>query len=151
MAGVPTAAQRWQLLSRICRRVARSSELDEVLGPVLRDLGERAGLQRVSLALVDARSGEVRLEAAHGLTPGEVRRGRYRVGEGLIGRAVMRSDDGELPGPQLARSIRSHPHFLDRTGALDAGVDRGLVCVPIHWQGAPVAVLSAYRRAMEVH
>jgi len=151
MAGVPTAAQRLQLLSRISGRVARSDQLDEVLGPILRDLGEVAGLQRVSLGLFDTRSGVVQLEAAHGLTPGEVRRGRYGLGEGLIGRVVMRPDGGGLPSAQVARSIRSHPHFLDRTGALDAGVDRGLVCVPICWQGAPIAVLSAYRRAMEVH
>ena len=151
MAIVPTAAQRLRLLSRISRRVGQSRLLDDVLGPILRDLGDLAGLQRVSLGLVDARSEEVQLEAAHGLTPGEVRRGRYRLGEGLIGRVVMPPESGEAPSPQVARSIRSHPHFLDRTGALDAGVDRGLVCVPICWQGEPIAVLSAYRRAMEVH
>ncbi len=147
MAGIPTAGERLRTLARIAGRVAASDDLDQILGPVLRDVGEGTALQRVSLGLLDITGEQVVLEAAHGLTPGEVRRGRYRMGEGVIGRALDGSDSGYAP--VVVRSIRGNPHFVDRTGALDEGVDRGLVVVPVVSEGSPVGALSAYRRAMD--
>ena len=149
MAGVPTATERLRVMAKVAGRLQGSVELDRILGPVLRDLGDGTGLQRLSLGIVAPAGGEVALEAGHGLTPGEVRRGRYRLGEGVIGRALVDAGDGFAP--MTVRSIRADPHFLDRTGALDAGVDRGLVVVPIVTERGAVAALSAYRRAMDVH
>ena len=151
MAPLPAASQRLRLLARTAGRLARTDDLDSVLGPVLRDIGAGTGLERVSLGLLDAAGTQIVLEAAHGLTPGEVRRGRYRAGEGVIGRVVLPPDAGGSLEPVVVRSIRADPHFVDRTGALDEGVDRGLVCVPVVEEGAVVAVLSAYRRAVDAH
>lgn len=149
MAGAPTVGERLRVLARIAGRVAESDDLEQILGPVLRDVGEGTGLQRVSLGIVDPAGNHVVLEAGHGLTPAEVRRGRYRLGDGVIGRVLMANEPGA--GPVVVRSIRQDPHFLDRTGALDAGVDRGLVVVPIFAEGTAVGALSAYRRSVDVH
>ncbi|HCH64382.1 MAG: sigma-54-dependent Fis family transcriptional regulator [Deltaproteobacteria bacterium] len=149
MAGAPTVGERLRVLARIAGRVSTSDDLERVLGPVLRDVGEGTGLQRVSLGIVEPAGNQVVLEAGHGLTPAEVRRGRYRLGDGIIGRALLSDDATETP--VVVRSIRKDPHFLDRTGALDAGVDRGLVVVPIFAEGSPVGALSAYRRVVDVH
>ena len=149
MAGVPSAGERLRVLGKVAVRLASSDDLDEVLGPILRDVGEGAGLQRLSLGILEPDGQAVALVASHGLTPGEVRRGRYRAGEGVIGRAVV--DGGEGFAPVLVRSIRADPHFLDRTGALDEGVDRGLVVVPVVAENQPLGALSAYRRAVDVH
>lgn len=149
MAVVPTATARMRVLARIARRVSESDDLEGILGPVLRDVGEGTGLQRVSLAVVEPAGDQIVLEAAHGLTPAEVRRGRYRIGDGVIGRVLAAQSD--VWRPVVVRSIEQDPHFLDRTGALDAGVDRGLVVVPVVSEGSVVGALSAYRRAVDAH
>ena len=149
MAALPSHGERLRVLGKVARRVARTDDLEQVLGPVLRDVGDATGLQRVSLGIIDPTGEQVVLEAAHGLTPGEVRRGRYRMGEGVIGRVLV--DAGEGFAPVVVRSIRSDAHFVDRTGALDEGKDRGLVVVPIVSEGGAIGALSAYRRAMDVH
>jgi Nif-specific regulatory protein len=125
-------------LAQIATRLADSSDLDEVIGPVLRVLGERLGLQRVALCLLEP-GGEIVMQAAYGLTPAEVARGRYQLGEGVIGRAV------ESRAPAIVPRISAEPRFLDRTGARDGGVDRAYVCVPISAGGVAVGALSAYR------
>lgn len=134
---LPTAL--FDLAHRLARMLHGASDLDQVLGPVLRMLSEEAGLQRVALSLVQAKAELIVIEAGHGLTPAEVRRGRYRFGEGVIGRVVVHGKTARVP------SIQAEPRFLDRTGALSQGVDRSFVCVPIHGESGVVGTLSAYR------
>ncbi len=127
------------ILATIAELVSRTGDLDRVLGPVLRELGESLGLSRVAMSLVDPVRGEVVIEAAHGLTPAEVSRGRYALGEGVIGQVVQQD------APAVVPSIEAEPRFVDRTGARKAGRDRAFVCVPIRASGQVLGALSAYR------
>ena len=127
------------VLARIARQLSNDLNLDTVLGPILRMLAEETGLARVALSRVDWVSEEVVILAGHGLTPAEVRRGRYAFGEGIIGRVVQSGQARVVP------SIAAEPHFLDRTGALTEGTDRAFICVPILLDGQVVGALSAYR------
>ncbi|MDW7712553.1 MAG: sigma 54-interacting transcriptional regulator, partial [Deferrisomatales bacterium] len=71
----------------------------------------------------------------------ERRRGRYRVGEGVMGRVL------ETGQPMVIPSIGAEPLFLDRTGAR-ADLDRSRVaflCVPVKVGTRTVGVLSADR------
>ncbi len=128
-------------LYRISMAVGASLDLAEAVGPVLRILAEELGMERGTLALLDPDTGELAIEVAHGLTPAEVRRGRYRVGEGVVGRVLERGE------PMVIPSIGNEPLFLDRTGSR-RGIDRSRVaflCVPIKVGGDTVGVLSADR------
>ncbi|MCK6503642.1 sigma 54-interacting transcriptional regulator [Myxococcota bacterium] len=130
-------------LRALAEPLTSTLDLDEVLGPLLRALSERFDLRRVALCLVQREeegAGETLcIEAAHGLTPAEVRRGRYAMGEGIVGRVAA---SGEA---QVVPRISEDPRFLDRTGALDEGVERAFLCVPVRVGGQVLGTLSAYR------
>ena len=131
-------------LAEIAARVASTRELDVLLGPVLRVLGEQLGLQRANLALVEASTGHVVIQAGHGLTPAEVRRGRYLPREGVIGDVVA------LGEAQLLPQVRADPRFVDKTGALDGVADRAMVSVPLCADDEVIGALSAYRSPEDV-
>ncbi|GAB4250496.1 sigma 54-interacting transcriptional regulator [Deferrisoma sp.] len=138
---LPRTVKELRALYRISQAVGASLELTEAVEPVLRILAEELGMQRGTLALVEPGTGELVIEVAHGLTPAEIRRGRYRVGEGVMGRVLERGE------PMVIPSIGAEPLFLDRTGAR-AGLDRSRVaflCVPVKVAGETVGVLSADR------
>ena len=140
---LPTAkaVQELRALYRISQTVGASLDLTTAVAPVLRILAEELGMQRGTLALLNPDTGELAIEVAHGLTPAERRRGRYRVGEGVMGRVLERGE------PMVIPSIGSEPLFLDRTGARRS-LDRSRVaflCVPVKVGGETVGVLSADR------
>ncbi len=124
------------LLQRITERVRKGDPLDAVL----RTLSEGAGLQRMALSLADHEAREIVIEVAHGLTRDELDRGRYAFGEGVIGEVVEQATAACIP------SIRAEPRFLDRTGALDEGMDRSFTCVPLYLDNNVVGAISAYQR-----
>ncbi len=140
---LPTAkaVQELRALYRISQTVGASLDLTTAVAPVLQILAEELGMQRGTLALLNPDTGELAIEVAHGLTPAERRRGRYRVGEGVMGRVLERGE------PMVIPSIGNEPLFLDRTGARRA-LDRSRVaflCVPVKVGGETVGVLSADR------
>ena len=126
-------------LSDIAALLAAPADVDELLGSVLRVLGEGLGLQRVALAIVEPDSGHTIIQAAYGLTPAEIRRGRYGPGEGVIGHVVQTGE-----AATVAR-ISADERFVDKTGARAGGVDRAFLCVPVVEHGAVLGTLSAYR------
>ncbi|MCO4743714.1 MAG: sigma 54-interacting transcriptional regulator [Proteobacteria bacterium] len=126
------------LLGRIATFVRRTPVLDEVLGPVLRALSEELGLQRATLALMDRASGALRIEAAHGLTPSEVTRGSWTLGEGVTGRVAI---SGE---PFRVANIAVDERFTDKTGMRAFGSELCFVCVPVLDEDRVLATLSAF-------
>src|SRR5690606_24276847 len=107
-------------------------------GPVLRSLAESLHLERPTLTLLDPAHDVLRIEAAHGLTPSEIGRGVYAVGEGVTGEVA------ESGVAAVVERITDAPRFVDRTGALASG-DRSFVCVPVRAAGKAIGTLSAYR------
>jgi len=130
------------LLFDIARTLDKHVELREALGPLLDFLENRAGLKRGIVTLLDRTEGMLRIEEAHGLSPDEKLRGRFRLGEGLIGRVF----ESGLPiqVPDLSRDSR----FLNRTGERLADEVAGVTCycVPIRSGQTVIGTLSAERR-----
>ncbi|MCB9765265.1 MAG: sigma 54-interacting transcriptional regulator [Alphaproteobacteria bacterium] len=133
------------LLAEISALCSRAVELDEVLGPVLRLLSERVGLHRATLALLDDEQGVIRIEAAHGLTPAEVRRARLQPGQGLMGRVIA---EGQ---PYGVLRISEAPDFVDWTGVRARGVDPSFAAAPLLSEGGCVGALGAYRLDAREH
>ena len=130
------------LLFDIARTLDRHVELKEALGPLLDLLELRAGLTRGMVTLLDRAEGVLKIEEAHGLSPAEKQRGRYRLGEGLIGRVF---ESGlAIQVPDLAKD----PRFINRTGDRIpedlAGV--ACYCIPIKSGPSVIGTLSAERR-----
>ena len=127
------------LLAEVARACSLASELDEVLGPVLRWLHDQAGLERATLALLDEERGRIRVLAAHGLTPSELRRAQLRVGEGITGQVIA---SGRAHGVQ---HISQSETFVDWSGILSRGLDPAFAAAPLHGEAGPVGALGAYR------
>jgi len=122
---------------------ALTSTLDQhrTLERVLKILADEMGMRRGTITLLDPRTGELRIEVAHGLTAKERKRGRYKIGEGVTGRVVQTGE------PMAVPRIGDEPLFLNRTGARSE-VEKGdiaFVCVPILLRGRAVGALSADR------
>lgn len=130
-----------KLLWEISQALGRSMDLREVVGPVLNALAEKMGMTRGALTLVNRRTEEIYMEAAHGLSELQRRRGRYQIGEGVIGKVV------ETGQPVIVPHISNEPMFLDRTGARKdlKKEDISFICVPIKIGAEVIGTLSADR------
>ncbi|OPL11686.1 MAG: nif-specific transcriptional activator NifA [delta proteobacterium MLS_D] len=129
------------VLYEVSKVLGRSMDLREVVGPLLNALAEQMGMTRGMLALLNRRSGQIYVEAAHGLSEVQKKRGRYQVGEGVIGTVVKTGHSVAVP------HISDEPLFLDRTGARKdlKKADISFICVPIKIGTEVIGTLSADR------
>jgi len=76
-------------LYEISKILGSSLDLEQSLTGILRILNSFMEMRKGTILLYDARTGELSIRLAHGMTPEEMARGRYQVGEGILGK-VMR-------------------------------------------------------------
>ncbi len=113
-----------ELLFQISRVLDQSLDLRDVVSPVLEALSRRMNMQYGTLTLLNRKTGDILIEAAHGLSAQQARRVRYRLGEGVTGRVVQSGQPAVI-----VRTSESN-EFLDRTRR-GKRADTSFVCVPI--------------------
>jgi len=137
-----SAATETDLLYLISQELLSPSEdLNAVLTAVLGHLCAHMGAERAMITVLDRLTGEIREECSHGLSDEERRRGRYKIGEGIIGRVIDRCE------PALIPSIAGEPQFLDRTCSR-IHIDTSKVaflCVPLATRRDVLGTLSVDR------
>ncbi|MET0342966.1 MAG: sigma 54-interacting transcriptional regulator [Polyangiales bacterium] len=138
----PPPRREIELLYRIAQELLSS---DRHLGPILKSIlthmATAAGMERGMITVLDPSRDLARVDVAHGLSAEQQARGRYQLGEGVIGKVL---DRGE---PALVPAIGEEPLFLDRTGARKH-LDRSKIaflCAPIAHRGELVGTLSVDR------
>ena len=133
--------QELSLLFEISQMLDASTELREVVDSVLTAISVHMGMERGTLTLLDWETGEIYIEAAHGLSPKQQDRGRYRRGEGITGKVVQTGK------PMIVPSISEEPLFLDRTGVRKhlPKKDISFICVPIKLGNEVIGALSVDR------
>jgi Nif-specific regulatory protein len=141
MEKVKREVQELSLLFEISRTLDRDMDLRDVVGPVLEAIAKNMGMMRGTLTLLNRESGEILIEAAHGLSEIQMERGRYRPGEGVTGKVV------KTGRPAVVPHISDEPLFLDRTGARKGlrKTDISFICVPIKLEKEVIGTLSADR------
>ena len=129
------------LLFEISQILDRSMDLRNTVGPVLAAIAQHTGMVRGTLTLLNRETGQLYIEAAHGLSTTQQQRGQYRPGEGIIGRVVQ---SGE---PIVVPRISDDRRFLDRTGARrgESKENYSFLCVPIILGHETVGALSVDR------
>ena len=129
------------LLFDISQNLDSSLDLRDTLGPVLEIVAKYKGILRGSLTLLNRESGEISIEAAYGLSASQQRRGRYRVGEGIIGQVF------ETGKPVIIPKVAEEPRYLNRTRALrnEDGRDLSYISVPIKLENRVIGALSVDR------
>jgi Nif-specific regulatory protein len=158
-------------LYEISKVLGSSLNLVRNLRSAMRVLADYLDMQRGTVALME--DAELVIKAAHGLTDEEAGRGRYRPGEGIMGRVAATGTPVVIP------DVGTEPLFLDRTGArriktgrditgnIGQNIDRNVaqnitrnvgqnikrnvaptiafICLPIKYRGKVLGVLSADR------
>jgi len=129
------------VLNRISRAVLQEKDVSALLRRVLEILYLEMGLLRGTVTL---RHGDLLfIEASHGLSEAEKKRGRYRMGEGITGQVALTGHARVIP------DISKEPGFLDRTGARGRGSHIAFICVPIRHKGEVIGTLSIDREVVE--
>ncbi len=129
------------LLYEISEILDRSLDLRDELGPVLKAIAKHTGMLRGTITLLNREMDELVICAAHGLTPEQLERGRYKLGEGVIGKVVQTGK------PMLIPRVSQDPLFLNRTAARAnlSREDLSYICVPIKMETAVLGTLSVDR------
>lgn len=126
-------------LYEISKLLGSSLNLRSNLRGVMKVLSEYLDMKRGTVALRS--NNEVSIIAAHGMSEEEIKRGRYRLGEGIIGRVA------KLGSPIVIPNIGDEPLFLDKTGArkMIKKENIAFLCVPVKFKDEIMGVLSVDR------
>jgi Nif-specific regulatory protein len=126
-------------LYEISKLLGSSFNLRANLRGVMRVLSEYLDMNRGTVALRS--NNEVSIIAAHGMSEEEIKKGRYRLGEGIIGRVA------KLGSPIVIPNIGDEPLFLNKTGARKTIKKENIsfLCVPIKYKSEVLGVLSVDR------
>ena len=126
-------------LYEISKLLGSSLNLRSNLRGVMRMLAEYLDMNRGTVALRS--NNEVSIIAAHGMSEEEIKRGRYRLGEGIIGQVAKHGSPIVIP------NIGDEPLFLNRTGArkIIRKENIAFLCVPVKFKNEVLGVLSVDR------
>lgn len=140
-SGAQWRALELQLLGMLVQQLGDTGTPDPLLAAMLQQMDAMLGLQRGRIVLVLPGDTHARIHLAHGLTPEEVARGVYAVGEGVTG-LVLASGQAVL-----VQDIDAEPRFLARSVARGNLPDEGqaFLALPIQVQARTLGVLSCHR------
>src|SRR5271170_8003783 len=115
------------ILTEIGQILSSTLELRDAFGKIMQMISDKLNMRRGALVLLDESTGRLRTEAAVGMTPDEIERGKYALGEGVTGNVVATGR------PRIIPDLRAEPDFLNRTGRLDPDSQAviSFICVPI--------------------
>lgn len=126
-------------LFEVSKVLSSSFELKANLFRAMKLLSDYLDMRRGTITLLDPKTGELRIEVAYGLTEEQISKGRYKIGEGIVGRVV------EYGSPVVVPDIGKEPLFLNRTGARIEKDKISFLCVPIRFKEEILGVLSVDR------
>ena len=83
-----TQMKELEALTEISKAISSSLDLKTVIQNILNILHEHLGMERGTITLLDPETKELSIEVACGLDLEEIKRGRYKIGEGITGKVV---------------------------------------------------------------
>lgn len=128
--------QQKAILNSISNTLISSTDLKETIVKAFDVLDSYLGLKRATLTLIDPELKEVTIQMAHGLSKEEIKKGKYQIGEGIIGQVI---ESGE---PIMIPKLKNDKRFLNKTGARKNLENLSFICVPIKINQQTVGTLS---------
>ena len=122
------------LLAEVSQAIEHIDDTEQLLETVL-ELIHNHGFLWAALKVADPRTGEIRIHNSSGLSDDQMRRGRYRLGEGITGSVF---ETGE---PIVIPHVLQDSRYLNRTGS--ANEDGAFYCYPVKAGGRVLGALSA--------
>ena len=125
------------VLNQISHVIVHQKNVSALMKEILDILYREMGLKRGTFTL---RRGDILfIEASHGLSDIEIKRGKYHIGEGITGKVAQQGK------PLVIPDISKEPEFLDRTQARSSDKNIAFICVPIIHDGEVIGTLSIDR------
>ncbi|NTW69762.1 MAG: sigma 54-interacting transcriptional regulator [Chlorobiaceae bacterium] len=130
------------LLAEVSRTITNENDINKVLRLVLFIMSEHMDMLRGMITILNRDTGEIVINESFGLSTEEKERGRYKIGEGIIGQVVKTGKTVIVP------SINDEPLFLDRTRSRSKAKKERLcfICIPIKAGTEIIGTLSADRQ-----
>jgi Nif-specific regulatory protein len=139
-SAVAQAENERQVLNEIARILSSTLELRDGFTRIMQLISERLGMHRGTLVLLDDSTGRLRTEVAYGLSPDDIERNRFALGEGITGNVVATGRARVIP------DVRHDPDFLNRTNRLRSYDDHSaavsFLCIPVKIDGRNVGALA---------
>ena len=124
------------VLNEVSQIFDRELSTHVALRQILEILKNRYSVIRGVIALLDAESGEIRIDVSVGL-PDAGRFASYRLGEGITGKVV------QTGRPIVVPQVSREPMFLNRAGNRDfKGREVTYICIPIFVKGKAAGALG---------
>lgn len=123
----------------VSRVLTSSFDLEQNLYAAMEILATNLEMQRGCVFLFDSQSAEIRIVAAYGLSTAEIRRGKYRIGEGIVGQVIASG------APMFIPNIGTEPKFLNKTHSRPTKTGISFLCIPIALDREILGVLSVDR------
>lgn len=138
---------RISIILNICEYLSRYYEIKKVLQLVPQILVDSFGMNKSMITILNRKTQEIFIETAWGLTEQELAKGKYKLGEGIVGIVI---ENGE---PFVVPKIAEEPLFLDKTGARrnENKEDVSFICIPIKTENEVVGTLCADRKIDKNH
>jgi Nif-specific regulatory protein len=128
--------RRLSALLDVSQALGSTLDLKVALEKVLEILDRDLGMKRGAITLLNEKSGNLSIQYAFGLSENEIRRGRYKLDEGVTGKVV--SSGKPIVVPQVSKE----PLFLNRARRRAAGQEESFLCVPIKDRRKTIGALS---------
>src|SRR3954470_13543724 len=87
-APAAVADQELAALTELGQILSSTLDLRDAFGRMMQIISDQLNMHRGTLVLLDESTGRLRTVAAVGLTPDEIDRGKYALGEGITGNVV---------------------------------------------------------------
>jgi len=126
-------------LFEISRIINSSFDFKNNLYKALKILSDILDMQRATITLYDEDTNTLQIAVAYGLTEEQIAKGKYRIGEGIVGRVFKTGESMIVP------NIGKEPLFLNRTGARLQKDNISFLCVPLKIEEEILGVLSVDR------
>ncbi len=139
--GTDKKIQELTTLYEVAKLASSSLDLDSTLNSILHALSVYMEMKRGTLTLLDSSTDTLQVRASYGLTNSEMRRGTYRVGEGVTGKVF------ETSRPFIVPDVKKEPLFLNRTGSRGDIKKENIafIGVPVKVRNKAIGVLSVDR------
>jgi Nif-specific regulatory protein len=129
----------------VSRILCASLDIDRTFRAAINVLAAQVGLPRVMVVLMDPKQDMLQVHSSAGLSRDEAQRGRWRSGEGVIGRVFASGTPAVVP------NVATDGEFMGRTGAFGAQDGRILafLAVPVKTDKRVIGVLAAQRELLD--
>ena len=125
------------VIQKISAVLTHERDVEAMLEKVLEIIDREMGMHRGTFSF---RYGDtLRIEASHGLSDAEKKKGFYYLGEGITGHVAETGRSHVIP------DLRKDPRFLNRTGTRNYKEPVAFICVPLFHHETLIGTLSVDR------